>query len=379
MRRRPSSGTHRILKYNRGTGAYQGVFAAGPELSGPMGIVRSAGGSLVVASEGNHRILEYDESGAFARVVAEGAPLNGPFGLAFGPNGNLFVANFNSNQVLEYAWPGGAFVRVFAEGCGLVKPTWIAFRSDGHLLVSNSGADFVMEFDGNGACVNANFAGSPLRQPRGLAVRGRVADNVVRCEEGRNGGRRAAPIDLYAMGLLPASGVPDILLADPHGPWPSQSCGQAVTIASAVPFAEVVAALGPRPAAVSKDFRLAFVVETDGRLLNGTEMAFYHLLAEHVERQVDANRPDPRVGFNWVPLTRYFQEGTTWSSRLSIRCDFDADGDVDHDDSGLFESCLSGPMVPRAAGCERFDLDGDGDVDQSDYGQMQVRFSGPVR
>ncbi|HOB75109.1 MAG TPA: NHL repeat-containing protein [Phycisphaerae bacterium] len=373
-----SYGTHQILKYNLATGAYEGVFAAGSALAGPMGLVRSTSGSLVVTSESNNRILEYDGvSGAFIRVVAEGSPLDGPFGLAFGPNGNLFVANFNTHQILEYAWPAGTFVRVFAEGCSLVKPTWIAFRSDGHLLVSNSGADYVVEFDQNGACANATFAGSPLSQPRGLVIRGQAVDNVVNCEEGRNGGHRAAPIDLYAMGLIPASAVPDVLLSDPNGPWPLQSCGQAVTVASTIPFSQVIEALGPRLATEARDFRLTFIVETDDRLLNETEMAFYHHLAEHVERLVDINQPDPYVGFNWVPLTRYFQAGTTWTSRLQIQCDFDGDGDVDQGDYALFEPCLSGPMVPLANGCEKFDLDRDGDVDQSDYGQMQVRFSGP--
>lgn len=372
-----SNGTNKILKYDLATGAYLGVFASGSGLSGPLGIVTAPNGNLLVASGSNHQILEYNgTTGAFVRAFATGSPLNQPFGLAFGPNGNLFVTNFNTDQILEYAWPGGTFVRVFAQGCTLSKPTWIAFRSDGHLLASNSGADYVIEFDQNGACVNATFAGSPLSQPRGLGVQ-MGPGTPVDCSQGRNGGYRAAPIDLYAMGLLSASGVPDVLLSDPDDPWPLQLCGETIANASMIPFSQVVGALGARPAADARDFRLAFIVETDGRLLNATETAFYHILAEFVERQVDAGQPDPHVGFNWVPLTRYYQAGSTWASRLQVRFDADGDGDVDQDDLAPFVACSAGSGVPHAAGCEKFDLDTDGDVDQSDFGLLQTRLTGP--
>ncbi|HOW70797.1 MAG TPA: lamin tail domain-containing protein [Phycisphaerae bacterium] len=56
--------------------------------------------------------------------------------------------------------------------------------------------------------------------------------------------------------------------------------------------------------------------------------------------------------------------------------DFDGDRDVDQDDFDTFAACLSGPSVPRAAGCEECDSDGDGDVDQNDYGVFQRNFTG---
>jgi len=58
--------------------------------------------------------------------------------------------------------------------------------------------------------------------------------------------------------------------------------------------------------------------------------------------------------------------------------DFDRDCDVDLDDLAVFESCLSGPMVPRVSSpaCQAADLDGDNDVDERDFGIFQRCFSG---
>ncbi len=56
--------------------------------------------------------------------------------------------------------------------------------------------------------------------------------------------------------------------------------------------------------------------------------------------------------------------------------DFDRDGDVGPSDLDAFVSCISGPEVPLASGCEGKDLDDDGDVDQSDFGIFQRCLSG---
>ena len=58
--------------------------------------------------------------------------------------------------------------------------------------------------------------------------------------------------------------------------------------------------------------------------------------------------------------------------------DFDHDCDVDLNDLAVFESCVSGPMVPRAltAACQAADLDGDNDVDERDFGLFQRCYRG---
>lgn len=56
--------------------------------------------------------------------------------------------------------------------------------------------------------------------------------------------------------------------------------------------------------------------------------------------------------------------------------DFDTDCDVDGDDLDLFETCASGPGVPRSTGCEGKDFDQDSDVDQADFAVFQRCYSG---
>ena len=61
---------------------------------------------------------------------------------------------------------------------------------------------------------------------------------------------------------------------------------------------------------------LAFVAESHDRLLDPTEMTFYEILADHYTRTVPAGDPDPYMGFDWPPVTRFFDEGTTWRSGI---------------------------------------------------------------
>jgi hypothetical protein len=52
-------------------------------------------------------------------------------------------------------------------------------------------------------------------------------------------------------------------------------------------------------------------------------------------------------------------------------CDFDTDGDVDAEDFGKFQTCLTGPGNPQAdLTCAGARLDDDDDVDQVDVGRF---------
>jgi len=65
------------------------------------------------------------------------------------------------------------------------------------------------------------------------------------------------------------------------------------------------------------------------------------------------------------------------SESLAIAPDLDNDGDVDQQDFGLFQSCLSGNAYGYAPGCAAADLDLDGDVDYDDLLIFEQCRSGP--
>ena len=57
--------------------------------------------------------------------------------------------------------------------------------------------------------------------------------------------------------------------------------------------------------------------------------------------------------------------------------DWDTDCDVDLDDHDAFASCMTGPDVLYAPGCEVFDSDLDDNVDLKDAAALQLAFTGP--
>jgi hypothetical protein len=56
--------------------------------------------------------------------------------------------------------------------------------------------------------------------------------------------------------------------------------------------------------------------------------------------------------------------------------DLDVDGDVDQEDFGRFQACLSGPGKLYAAGCEEADYDADLDVDSQDFALFSACMAG---
>jgi hypothetical protein len=70
-------------------------------------------------------------------------------------------------------------------------------------------------------------------------------------------------------------------------------------------------------------------------------------------------------------------QGPLWSFTTgSIAGDFDEDNDVDQEDFGKFQVCLSGSCIAYPAGCADADLDADADVDQHDWELFQRCMSG---
>lgn len=145
---------------------------------------------------------------------------------------------------------------------------------------------------------------------------------LLDCDEGRNGAHRAPQLDRYMAGLIPGSEVPPLFLYGNSLPLPLSLCGQTLSeIARTVTIEEIQAVHGvraPGPGAARRDFTVGFVAESHNRLLTPTEMTYYDILAEHFAREIPASAPDPYLGFNWVPVARFWGEGVTWSTGISL-------------------------------------------------------------
>ncbi|MCW5979064.1 MAG: hypothetical protein KIT09_13365 [Bryobacteraceae bacterium] len=143
------------------------------------------------------------------------------------------------------------------------------------------------------------------------------------CEEGQSGGHHAPPLDKYVMGLIHGAAVPQLYVMSNESSINAKCAGDPVLpqeIVARISIADIQGVHGirsPGPAGAQRNFSLAFVAESHDRFLNPTEMTYYDILAEHYAREVPVGAPDPYVGFNWAPVTRYFQEGTTWRSAIS--------------------------------------------------------------
>ncbi len=153
-------------------------------------------------------------------------------------------------------------------------------------------------------------------------------------ERSRSRIRRMAPMDRYLAGFGGPHEVGPLMLCDPAGTHP------VIRLIDGIPvradevvltraIEDVIAVHGPRvPAAVAAQhhFRIGFVVESNGRLLNQREMSYYNLLAGEFERLLARAEPDPLLASsNWVPATRYFGPGVTLATRIRS-WDEDEDG-----------------------------------------------------
>ncbi|WP_437972113.1 cellulose binding domain-containing protein [Sorangium sp. So ce260] len=134
---------------------------------------------------------------------------------------------------------------------------------------------------------------------------------------GRAGGSTASPVDLYMMGLIPGSMVPPLRR---HGGGLFDYCDAVIpSVQATVTIEQIQARLGvrtPGPATAQRDYHVAFIVEAHGRDLTDSELTFFNTLAEFATRPVPAGQPDPMLGSNWVPITRYFGNGTTWRTDI---------------------------------------------------------------
>jgi len=114
------------------------------------------------------------------------------------------------------------------------------------------------------------------------------------------------------MGLISSNSLPVQFSGGPT------TCGGIITFTNAtVTVSNIIKSAGlriPGPTGAQRSFTLGFLTETGSRFLTPTEATFFDILAAHYTKILPAGVPDPYVGFNWAPISRFFGEGTTWTT-----------------------------------------------------------------
>jgi len=104
------------------------------------------------------------------------------------------------------------------------------------------------------------------------------------------------------------------------------------------------------------------------------------LPADSPDLDSDGNTAEP-ISIDLDGHARVLCGGVDMGAYESGIGDYQCDGDVDLDDFGVWEACMTGPAVgpgdePYPAGCVAFDFELDGDVDQVDAAAWQRTFIG---
>ena len=94
----------------------------------------------------------------------------------------------------------------------------------------------------------------------------------------------------------------------------------------------------------------------------------------------DPGTMDPKTDYFWR-IDSINDAGTTtgWLWQFTtgpVPGDFDADDDVDQEDFGHLQECLTGSGLAPGPECQDADLDADEDVDHNDFGIFQGCLSG---
>lgn len=141
--------TDEILRFDRRTGAYLGVFVASGAggLDGPdAGTKFGADGLLYVPSFWNDRVLRYDDQGVFVDefVSFREGSLRQPRDLVQ-HDGDWYVASSFNNRILRFDAQGN-FLGIFTR---VAQPYSLAFHPlDGHLYVVSLQNNAVRKYDG---------------------------------------------------------------------------------------------------------------------------------------------------------------------------------------------------------------------------------------
>jgi hypothetical protein len=146
---------------------------------------------VLVADSGSHRIQAFDSLGNF--LTTYGSPgssagqLNSPQGLVVDESGRVLVADQGNNRLVVLGFDGTEFDYLASFSAGLSAPSGVAVDTWGNIVVADTGNHRVVVLDPEGKLMaeysepNDGYTG-PFNAPRGVAVE--ACGNLVVADSG---------------------------------------------------------------------------------------------------------------------------------------------------------------------------------------------------
>jgi sugar lactone lactonase YvrE len=136
-------------------------------------------GYTVVADSGNHRVQAFDSLGrfisAFGTFGSGPGRFNNPQGLVVDPNGRVIVADQGNNRLVVLGFDGQTFDYLASYQAGFSAPAGVAVDARGNLVVADTGNNRVVVLGPEGDFLaeytepNDGYSGT-FNAPRGVAV-----------------------------------------------------------------------------------------------------------------------------------------------------------------------------------------------------------------
>jgi len=171
-------------------------------LSGPSALVFATSTQMLVADQGNDRVVEYLESGgdwSFSReVLPASAGVVDPAGLAIAPDGRLTVSGRTSGDVVLVDLTSLVVTPLVAPGAGgLQDPTDLVWDGS-QLLVASAAGNAVFYFDASGNPTGVRVQGLSASLDAGMTV----SSDGSRLYVGSIGGNDVLEYDIATGALL---------------------------------------------------------------------------------------------------------------------------------------------------------------------------------
>ncbi|MEK6968428.1 MAG: hypothetical protein AABX51_07415, partial [Nanoarchaeota archaeon] len=119
-------------------GKKAGSFGGKKLLASPQGIAVASNGDILVVSQNNDEVVEFDQSGRIVNKIGKGV-LSNPFDVKIDKNGTIYVSDTILREVAIFS-RNGTLLQEFKGGSGKS-----AFRSTGGIEVTQDGKLYVMD------------------------------------------------------------------------------------------------------------------------------------------------------------------------------------------------------------------------------------------